>query len=345
VASSGLGIALVVGSTAAALVGFFAMGAGLGVVVPVLFRAAGSTAGVPVGVGIAAVSTIGWLGFLAGPPTIGLAADAIGLRGALGVVVTAIALVALLARSASAGGHGAALRLPFEPRAVLSDLDGVLVDSGAAIERAWRRFAAQHRLDADRVLAESHGRRTVDLIRLVAPHLDAEAEAARIEGDEIANARDIRALPGAHALVKSVPANRFAIVTSGSRPLALARLHAAGLPVPEVLVTAEDVEHGKPDPAGYLHAAARLGVEPAYTLVLEDAPAGVDAGLAAGMNVIAVLTTNGESALRAAHRRVPDLRALLPSAAREHGTEPAMKSAPTAWSASPAPSGCEACRA
>jgi sugar-phosphatase len=208
------------------------------------------------------------------------------------------------------------LPLPFEPHAVLFDLDGVLVDSGASVEEAWTRFSARHGLDPEDVIANCHGRRTVDLIRLVAPHLDAEAEAALIEQEEAGNAGPVRALPGARELVQTVPADRFAIVTSGTRPLAVARLRAAGLPVPSVLVTAEDVESGKPDPAGYLSAAARLGVEPAHTLVLEDSPAGVDAALSAGMNVIAVLTTNDETALTAVHRRVPDLSALLPGLTR-----------------------------
>jgi sugar-phosphatase len=110
--------------------------------------------------------------------------------------------------------------------------------------------------------------------------------------------------------VDAVPAERFAIVTSGSRALALARLRAAGLPVPAVLVTAEEVDDGKPHPAGYLRAAELLGVDPAHSVVLEDAPAGVEAGRAAGMTVIAVLTTNDASALTKAHSRVRDLRAL-----------------------------------
>jgi HAD superfamily hydrolase (TIGR01509 family) len=316
-AATGLALALAVGTTSAALAGFAAMGAGLGVVVPVVFRAAGSTPGVPAGVGIAAVSTIGWLGFLAGPPAIGFAAGAVGLRSALVIVVVATAMVALLSRSSSPARREAFRGLVFEPRAVLSDLDGVLVDSGAAIECTWRRFAALHELDPQYVLAESHGRRTVDLIRLVAPHLDAEAEAARIEQEEIESAAGLRALPGARELVEAVPAGRFAIVTSGSRPLAIARLRAAGLPVPEVLVTAEEVEEGKPNPAAYLRAAALLGVEPAHSLVLEDAPAGVEAARAAGMTVVAVLTTSDESALEKAHSRVPDLRALLPEANRK----------------------------
>jgi HAD superfamily hydrolase (TIGR01509 family) len=309
-AATGMTLALVVGSIPAGLAGFAAMGAGLGVVVPVLFRTAGSLPGVPAGLGLAAVSTIGWLGFLAGPPTIGLAAGGVGLRAALAIVVLATAMIGLLARRVGPTRRAWFRGLAFEPRAVLSDLDGVLVDSGAAIERTWRRFAARHGLDAEHVLAESHGRRTVDLIRLVAPRLDAEAEAVRIEREEIEDVRGLRALPGARELVESVPTDRFAIVTSGTRPLALARLQAAGLPVPDVLVTAEEVENGKPHPAGYLRAAALLGVDPACSLVLEDAPAGVEAGLAAGMTVIAVLTTNGEEALRRAHSRVRDLRAL-----------------------------------
>ena len=305
-AAAGLAAALLNGSTVAALAGFVAMGAGLGVVVPVLFRAAGSMPGISAGVGVAAVSTIGWLGFLSGPPAIGFAAGAVGLRGALGLVVLATLLLALLARSARPRRRG----LELEHHAVLSDLDGVLVDSGAAIERTWRTFAERHGLDAASVLAESHGRRSVDLIRLVAPDLDAAAEAAEIDREEIENVEGLRPLPGARELVSSVPADRFAVVTSGSRALAVARLRAAGLPVPKVLVTAEQVEAGKPDPAGYLRAAALLGVDPSECLVLEDAPAGVAAGLAAGMTVIAVLTTNDESALRAAHSRVLNLQAL-----------------------------------
>jgi HAD superfamily hydrolase (TIGR01509 family) len=311
-AASGVTFALVSGSAAAGLVGFVAMGAGLGVVVPVLFRAAGSTPGVSASAGIAAVSTLGWLGFLSGPPAIGFAAGAVGLRTALGLVVVATLGLALLAWSAGPRPHRRFRGLVIEPHAVLSDLDGVLVDSGAQIERTWRAFAERHELDAERVLANSHGRRSIDLIRLVAPHLDAEAEAARIEREEIERAGELRPLPGARELVDAVPRERFAIVTSGSRPLAIARLRAAGIPVPNVLVTAEHVEHGKPDPAGYLRAAMLLGVDPAHAVVLEDAPAGVAAGRAAGMTVLAVLTTSDESELSEAHSRVRDLRALLP---------------------------------
>ena len=315
-AAAGLTLGLVGGSTAAALGGFAAMGGGLGVIVPLIFRAAGSAPGVSASTGIAAVSTLGWLGFLAGPPAIGLTAGAVGLRTALGLVVFAALALAFLAPAVGPRAHREFRGLVFEPRAVLSDLDGVLVDSSAQIERTWRAFSERYGLDPDHLLAGAHGRRSIDLIRSVAPDLDAEAEAARIEHEEVELAGSLQPLPGARELVDSVPPNRFAIVTSGSRALAVARLHAAGIPVPEVLVTAEQVELGKPDPGGYLRAAALLGVDPAHSLVLEDAPAGVEAGLAAGMTVIAVATTNPESALRNAHSVVADLRALLPRSDR-----------------------------
>src|SRR5262249_11460956 len=149
------------------------------------FRAAGATEGVAAGVGVAAVSTIGFLGFLAGPPVIGFVAGAVGLRAALAIVVGSTLMVAVLARYAGAGRRMRFHGLLFAPCAVLSDLDGVLVDSSAAIETTWRGFALRHGLDPEQVLAQNHGRRAVDLIRVVAPHLDAEAEAARLEQEEL----------------------------------------------------------------------------------------------------------------------------------------------------------------
>jgi HAD superfamily hydrolase (TIGR01509 family) len=306
-AAAGLTLALTVGSTVAGLAGFVVMGAGIGVIVPVLFRAAGSTPGLSADRGVAAVSTVGWLGFLAGPPAIGLVAELVGLRTALGLVVLATVALAFLAYSAEPRR-----RLVLEPKAVISDLDGVLVDSTAYVERAWTAFAERHGLEPAGVLAISHGRRTVDVIRLAAPHLDAEAEAAAIEAEAIGAAELIEPLPGARELVASIPPEHFAIVTSGTRGIAVARLRAAGIRVPDVLVTAEEVDRGKPDPAGYLRAAALLGVEPSDAVVLEDAAPGVEAGRAAGMTVVAVLTTTDEASLCEAHAIVPDLRALLP---------------------------------
>src|SRR5690606_3650601 len=136
--------------------------------------------------------------------------------------------------------------------AVLFDFDGVLVDSTSAVEQAWGRWAAEHGLDPAAVLARAHGVRTVETIRAVAPHLDAEAEARRIEEREERSAGAITAYPGAERLLRALPRERWAIVTSGSRRLATARLQATGLPRPAVFVTADDVTAGKPAPDPYL---------------------------------------------------------------------------------------------
>ncbi len=172
---------------------------------------------------------------------------------------------------------------------MLFDLDGVLVDSTACIERQWREWAAARGLDPAPFLRYCHGRRAVETIRLAAPELDAEAEVARFA--ELAPGEDpvLPAFPGARA-----------VVTSGTRRTARHRLAAAGLPVPAVLVAAEDVRHGKPDPECYLTAAGRLGVPPEECVVIEDAPPGIEAARAAGMRVVAVTTTHPAAELRGA---------------------------------------------
>ena len=157
------------------------------------------------------------------------------------------------------------------------------------------------------VLAEAHGRRTQDTIRAVAPWLDVEAETRGLEAGESDDTDGVVALPGAASLLESLPADRWAVATSGSRRLATTRLAHGGLPLPRVLVTAEDVERGKPDPQPYLAAAAALGVEPSRCLVVEDAPAGIAAGKAAGAAVLAVTTTFPASELGAADYLAPSL--------------------------------------
>jgi sugar-phosphatase len=181
--------------------------------------------------------------------------------------------------------------------AVLFDLDGVLVDSSACVERHWRRWAAERGLDGDALMHFVHGRPTVETIRLVAPHLPAEAEAARLNAAEAFDTDGVVAIQGAAQLVRSLPSGTWAIATSGTRDTALTRIRHAGVPVPAVLVTADDVTHGKPDPEAYSIAATKLGLAPERCVVIEDAPAGVSAGRAAGMRVIAVATTHAPAAL------------------------------------------------
>jgi mannitol-1-/sugar-/sorbitol-6-phosphatase len=177
-------------------------------------------------------------------------------------------------------------------RALISDLDGVLVDSTAVVERVWREWALENRLDPQEVLAVAHGRRTIDTIRMITPQLDAQQETDRLEDKEARLSDGMPVIPGAPALLAGLPAGRWAIVTSGSLLIATARLAAGKLPVPEILVTANDVSAGKPDPQGYRLAATRLGVAPQDCVVIEDSPAGIAAGKAAGMRVVALPTTH-----------------------------------------------------
>ena len=176
--------------------------------------------------------------------------------------------------------------------AVLFDLDGVLVDSTPSVERVWREWANLHGLDVADILAVAHGRRTAETISLVAPHLDAAAEAKRLETREIEDTAAVLPIEGAAALLETLPSERWAVVTSGTRALAHARLRACGLPIPQTFVGAEDVQRGKPDPECYLRGARLLGVRPDRCVVVEDAPSGVAAGRAAGATVIAVTTTH-----------------------------------------------------
>ncbi|HEY1677654.1 MAG TPA: HAD family hydrolase [Candidatus Sulfotelmatobacter sp.] len=185
----------------------------------------------------------------------------------------------------------------FSCSAILFDLDGVLVDSTKAVDREWREWAARKGVDGDAIMAIAHGVRTVEVIRRAAPHLDAEAEAALIENHEAHDQRGVTVMPGALELVQSIPDGRWAVVTSGSRLLARNRLEYCGLPIPRVLVTSDDVTCGKPHPEPYLKGAAQLGFAPADCVVIEDAPAGIEAGKAGGMKVIGVASTYAQSAL------------------------------------------------
>jgi sugar-phosphatase len=199
----------------------------------------------------------------------------------------------------------------FHIEAVLFDIDGTLVDSTGAVERTWRSWAATHGIDAEEILAVCHGRRTEDTVAMFLPVEQRSAAVVQLEQLELADLDDVVALPGSQALLRSVKPDRRAAVTSGSSALMRARLASAGLPVPDVLVSAEDVEAGKPDPEGYLKAAAALGRDIGRCLVIEDAPAGIAAGRAAGARVLAVATSHSASELASADGVVADLTACI----------------------------------
>src|ERR1700682_1963297 len=175
-------------------------------------------------------------------------------------------------------------------RAVLFDMDGVLVDSTAAVARVWSVWASKHGLDPETVVKIAHGRPSISTIRELLPNADHDAEDREVESLEIEDVEGIVALPGATELLSALPPKRYAIVTSATRPLAEVRLRAAGIEVPANLVTARDVQRGKPNPDPYLMGATILGVPPVECVVIEDAPSGVRAGKEAGTRVVALRT-------------------------------------------------------
>src|SRR5882672_2779299 len=184
--------------------------------------------------------------------------------------------------------------------ALLFDLDGVLIDSNPAVSRVWSAWAEERGFDPAEVVAHAHGRPSLATVRKYLPTADHEAENREVERREIKDVEGVVLLPGARELLQSLPPDRWTIATSCTRPLAEVRLRAASLPVPEHIVTSTDVTHGKPHPEPFLKAAAKLGFPASACIVVEDVPARIRAGKAAGARVIALRTTIEEAELRSA---------------------------------------------
>jgi mannitol-1-/sugar-/sorbitol-6-phosphatase len=175
--------------------------------------------------------------------------------------------------------------------ALLFDLDGVLINSTPAVARVWRQWAIEHGFNPEEVVARAHGRPSLTTVKEYLPHADHEAENREVERREIADLEGVIPLPGALDLLRSLPPARWTIVTSCTRPLAEVRIKAAGLPLPTKLITSNDIQRGKPHPEPFLKGASVLGFPAEQCIVLEDVPAGVKAGKAAGARVIGFTTT------------------------------------------------------
>jgi mannitol-1-/sugar-/sorbitol-6-phosphatase len=191
-------------------------------------------------------------------------------------------------------------RMKIECSGVLFDLDGVLVDSTPAVARVWAKWAAKHGFVADDVVRQAHGKPSIATIRELLPHGDHDAENLEVERGEIEDVEGVVPLPGALELLRALPLDRWAIVTSCTRTLAGVRIRAAGLPMPRNLVTSSDITHGKPHPEPYQKGAKILGLAPSECVVMEDAPAGIRAGKAAGARVFCLRTTATDPELREA---------------------------------------------
>jgi mannitol-1-/sugar-/sorbitol-6-phosphatase len=196
---------------------------------------------------------------------------------------------------------------------LLFDMDGTLVDSTASVERAWGRFAGRHGLEASAILAVAHGRPTIEVVAEFAPHgVDVVAETDRIEAEEIDRTDGISEIPGSAALLSGLDRDRWAVVTSATRALTVRRLAAVGIPLPKILVAADDVTRGKPHPQPYMLAAKALGFDAAEAVVFEDAPAGLASARAAGAATVVVGDYKGEAS--EGLPRVPDMLSVSVSA-------------------------------
>lgn len=191
--------------------------------------------------------------------------------------------------------------------ALLFNLDGTLIDATAVLERTWKAWAEMHSLDPQTVVAKFRGMRARDAILQLVPSAELLAEVQRLEAIELSELAAVHPLPGAAAMLAMLLPSQWAVVTSGARRLAQARLEACGLPVPDVLVSVEDVSRIKPDPEGFIAAAIRLNVDPADCIVFEDSPDGVQAGRHAGCTVVALTTTHQPADLDRADGLVKDL--------------------------------------
>jgi len=194
-----------------------------------------------------------------------------------------------------------------ETRGLLFDMDGVLVSSIGSVTRCWRRWATLYDVPGAASLEIPHGTRAIDLVKALRPEIDPIEGLRVIEDMEIEDREDLTVLPGVEGLLASLPPDRWAIVTSATKRLLLGRLEAAGLPVPERLISGDMVERGKPDPEPYRRGAELLGFRPEDCIVVEDAPAGVRSGKAAGCRVLGVLGTHAAHELGEADWITPTL--------------------------------------
>jgi sugar-phosphatase len=199
-------------------------------------------------------------------------------------------------------------RIELDCDAVLFDMDGTIVDSRAIVERTWLGWATEHGIPVEAALKGAHGRRTFETMQLLAPEVATPEEAARLDALEEEQEGGEAAIPGALELLSLLPRERWAVVTSAGHALALRRIARVGLPTPAIVIGADDVVAGKPDPEGYLKGATRLGVDPRRCVVFEDTPPGAEAGRSAGARVVGLTTTY--STLPRYDARVADLRAV-----------------------------------
>lgn len=212
---------------------------------------------------------------------------------------------------------GSLERMKISVRGILFDMDGVLVSSIGSVERTWTKWSKAHGIDPALAIRTAHGRRAKESVQFLRPDLDADAELLRIEEMEVADNDGLQILEGVREILDALPADRWAVVTSATRRLALSRLRHGGITPPEHLVTADSVRLGKPDPEPYLAGAKLLGLRPQDCLVIEDSASGAQSGHDAGCRVLATLFSHPIEALTAADWVVPSLQNVRAAVAGE----------------------------
>jgi sugar-phosphatase len=190
---------------------------------------------------------------------------------------------------------------------VLFDMDGILISSIASVERSWTKWALMRGVDPAYACRTAHGCRAIETVALLRPDLDSAAELKIIEDIELADGEGLAVLPGVLDLLAALPGNRWTVVTSATERLARVRLATAGIPVPERLITADQVTQGKPDPQAFLAGAALLGFAPEQCVVFEDSASGAKAGRAAGCTVVATTFSHPVASLDAADYLLEDV--------------------------------------
>lgn len=201
--------------------------------------------------------------------------------------------------------------MSIECDALLFDLDGVLLDSTECIQNTWKMWGQKRGIPLEKIMAVAHGRRAVETIRLVAPHLNAEEEAKPLSEWEAITTEGVYVIEGALPLVSALPSDGWAVVTSGTYGIASARMRCTGLPIPDIMITADDVVKGKPDPEPYLAASDRMKITPENCVVIEDSPAGIEAAHKAGMRAIGIAFTHPREELAMAEAiadKISDIR-------------------------------------
>lgn len=193
-------------------------------------------------------------------------------------------------------------------KGVLFDMDGILISSLGSVERSWTKWARLRGIDPDYAIGIAHGRRAIETVAQLRPDLDSQAELKFIEDLEIEDNEGLTVLPGVLDLLATLPKNAWTVVTSATERLARVRLAAGGIPVPDRIVTADQVKQGKPNPEPFLAGAALLGIPPEQCVVFEDSSSGAKAGRAAGCTVVATIFSHAAETLEAAHYLVPDLK-------------------------------------